>query len=186
MTPQLWKNPREIPHNGIDDDGNGYIDDIHGIDTAYKDGSPFDDNWHGTHNHGLIGATVNNTRGVAGIAGISRSIRQLPCKFMDRDGLGTLAGALECMEYAVEHGASILHAAFGTNTAGLAAKNVFANVLDSLHLRGVLMVGAAGNLGQDADWGDWIPCSIQNKPSLLCVTAVSAVTGVHEPWANYG
>ena len=66
-TANLWTNPGEIPGNGKDDDGNGCIDDVHGWDFANNDGDPMDDNMHGTHVSGTIGAVGNNGVGVAGI-----------------------------------------------------------------------------------------------------------------------
>lgn len=63
----IWTNPGEVPDNGIDDDGNGYVDDVYGIDTAYDDSDPFDKNAHGTHVSGTIAAAGNNGVGVAGV-----------------------------------------------------------------------------------------------------------------------
>lgn len=162
------------------------MDDVYGIDTVNLDGSPFDDNWHGTHNHGLVGATADNGLGVAGIAGITRRIRQLSCKFLNRDGSGTLAGALECIDYAVSKGATVLLFAFGAGNAGPGAFGVVGDVLDSLALSNIFVSAAAGNLGRNLDVNDWIPCSHKNKPNMVCSTAVDSDKGELMIWANYG
>ncbi|MFI5179662.1 MAG: S8 family serine peptidase, partial [Vicinamibacterales bacterium] len=60
LAPNMWRNPLEIPGNGIDDDGDGYVDDVFGIDTANHDGNPMDDQGHGTHTSGTIAAVGNN------------------------------------------------------------------------------------------------------------------------------
>src|SRR5438477_7505050 len=65
----LWTNPREIPGNGVDDDRNGYVDDVHGYDFVNHDGDPSDDNSHGTEVAGVIGARTGNDVGIAGVAG---------------------------------------------------------------------------------------------------------------------
>ena len=67
LAPNIWTNPNEIPGNGIDDDGNGYIDDVHGWDVINGDNDPTDDHSHGTHCAGIIGAAGNNTAGMAGV-----------------------------------------------------------------------------------------------------------------------
>jgi subtilisin family serine protease len=68
LVSNMWVNPGEIAGNGIDDDGNGHIDDIHGIDTINNDSDPMDDGSHGTHVAGTIGGTGNNNQGVTGVA----------------------------------------------------------------------------------------------------------------------
>ena len=67
LAANIWTNPGEIPGNGIDDDGNGWIDDLHGYDFANDDGDPLDDHSHGTHVAGILGAVGNNGSGVAGV-----------------------------------------------------------------------------------------------------------------------
>src|SRR6185295_8090147 len=72
--------------NGIDDDGNGFIDDCHGYDFVNNDGDPMDDNQHGTHVSGTIGAVGNN--GV-GVVGVNWNVRLMGCKFLDSGGSGS-------------------------------------------------------------------------------------------------
>src|SRR5262249_32656528 len=67
LATNVWTNPGEIPGNGIDDDGDGYVDDVHGYDFYNNDSDPIDDNNHGTHTSGTIGAVGNNSTGVVGV-----------------------------------------------------------------------------------------------------------------------
>ena len=99
LAANMWTNPGEIAANGLDDDANGYIDDIHGINAITGSGDPFDDNGHGTHVSGTIGAVGNN--GV-GVVGVNWAVRIVGCKFLDSAGSGFLSDALECLNYLVE------------------------------------------------------------------------------------
>ena len=82
----MWVNPNEIAGNGIDDDGNGIVDDVHGADFANNDGDPMDDQMHGTHCAGTIAATGNNSIGIAGVAW--QGVRLMALKFLTSTGLG--------------------------------------------------------------------------------------------------
>ncbi|CAE8738543.1 unnamed protein product, partial [Polarella glacialis] len=77
---QMWVNPREIPGNGIDDDGNGFIDDVHGANFVNGSGNPMDDQMHGTHCAGTIAAAGNNGLGIAGVAW--HGVRLMALKFL--------------------------------------------------------------------------------------------------------
>jgi subtilisin family serine protease len=94
-----WRNTAECKGKaGKDDDGNGYVDDCHGIDTINGDSNPMDDNNHGTHTAGTIGAVGNN--GV-GVTGLNWRVRVLPCKSHDSSGNGSIASIIECYQYMV-------------------------------------------------------------------------------------
>ena len=84
MAANMWRNPLEIPGNGIDDDGNGYVDDVCGIDTVNHDSDPADDHGHGTHTSGTIAAAGSNSLGVVGV---NWQAKVLACKFIDASGL---------------------------------------------------------------------------------------------------
>jgi len=99
----MWTNPGEIPANGIDDDGNGYIDDVHGYDFINNDADPFDDRGHGTHVAGTIAAVGNNGEGVVGV---SWAAQIMAVKFLDADGYGSNADAIRSIVYAADMGAS--------------------------------------------------------------------------------
>ena len=81
LAANMWRNPGEIAGNSIDDDANGYVDDVYGIDTENDDSDPMDDHGHGTHTAGTIGAVGNN--GI-GVVGVNWNVRILPCKFIAR------------------------------------------------------------------------------------------------------
>src|SRR5438132_2503853 len=98
LAANIWRNTREIPGNGIDDDGNGYVDDVYGIDAVNNDSDPMDDNGHGTHTAGTIGAVGNNATGVVGV---NWNVKILPCKFIRADGSGNDGDAIECFNYIV-------------------------------------------------------------------------------------
>ena len=91
LSNNIWTNPGEIPNNGIDDDGNGYIDDVRGWDFVNNDNDPMDDNGHGTHVSGTIAAAGNN--GV-GVVGVSWSAKIMPLKFLNSGGSGNSANAI--------------------------------------------------------------------------------------------
>ena len=91
LAPNMWRNPGEMA-NGKDDDGNGYVDDIFGIDCITGDGDPFDDNGHGTSVAGVLGAVGNN--GI-GIAGVTWSVRMMALKFLPASGPGYVSDAIE-------------------------------------------------------------------------------------------
>jgi len=97
LAANIWTNPGEIAANGIDDDGNGFVDDIHGYDFVNNDGDPMDDNRHGTHCAGTIAAVGNNERGVAGV---NWSSSLMAIKFLDSGGGGWTSDAVRAINYA--------------------------------------------------------------------------------------
>jgi len=136
----MWRNPSEIPSNGVDDDGNGYIDDVYGI-KAYPpisgDPSPTED--HGTHVAGIMGALGNNGNGVVGVA--------WSVQIMALNSQVELAASIECIDYAISKGAHIINASWGFNqlSQGLRdAVRVAGN-------HGIIVVAAAGNWTSDND-----------------------------------
>ena len=126
LAANMWHNPGEVPGNGVDDDGNGYVDDVYGIDAAYDDSLPMDDYGHGTHTSGIVAAVGDNALGVAGL-GWSTKIMAL--KFINYDGGGTDADAIECIDYAVreklDHGVNVvaINASWGGGASSLFLRN---------------------------------------------------------------
>ena len=138
LVPNLWRNEKEIPGNNIDDDGNGFVDDLHGINSITGSGDPSDDDGHGTHVAGIIGASGNNGKGVSGVAW---NVQLMPLKFIDAEGNGAASDTIECINYAIANGAHVINASFGT-TNFLSAVQV---ALSSARAAGITVVAAAGN-----------------------------------------
>jgi subtilisin family serine protease len=140
----LWVNSGEIPGNGIDDDGNGYKDDVHGINAITESGDPSDDAGHGTHVAGIIGARGNNGKGVSGVAW---QLKLMILKCLNSEGDGDDADALECLEYAKNNGAQIVNASWGDSFYSQALRDKIA----LLRRSGIIFVVAAGNDALDND-----------------------------------
>ena len=96
LADNIWVNPGEIQGNGIDDDGNGYVDDVHGINAITGSGDPLDDHNHGTHVSGTIAAAGNNSLGVTGVNWATKIV---VCKFLSSTGSGYASDAIECLDY---------------------------------------------------------------------------------------
>ncbi len=149
---QMWVNPGEIAGNGIDDDGNGYVDDLYGFNFAQDNNNPIDENGHGTHCAGIIAARGNN--GV-GIAGISWGARIMACRFLGANGSGTVSDAIEAINYAVANGARILNNSWGGTGYSVALEAAIQNAKNN----GVLFVAAAGNSARNNDVTPHYPSS---------------------------
>lgn len=147
LTANLWTNSHEIPGNGLDDDGNGYIDDVYGWDFRDGDNDPADVSGHGTHVAGIIAAQGNNQLGIAGTAWRARI---MPIRFMGAFDQGTTADAIAAIEYAVARGAQIINCSWGGSGFSTALQNTMTN-------SGVLFVCAAGNVASDNDSAPFYP-----------------------------
>ena len=153
LAAKTWVNPGELPHNGLDDDGNGYVDDVHGWDFTDApnvqgegdfiegDNEPIDESGHGTHVAGIAGAMADNGIGIAGVA--------WNCPLMAiRAGL-SLGGSSRMQDddsaaaivYAADNGASVINMSWGSEQVSF----VIQDAVDYAHARGVVLVGAAGN-----------------------------------------
>jgi hypothetical protein len=167
----LWRNPGEIPGNGLDDDGNGYIDDVHGIDTVNGDADPFDDHGHGTHMAGTAAAVANNEIGVAGVAW---NARLLSCKFIGANGIGPDAAAIACFDYILALEARGINIRVSGNSWGHRRIGepaaVLKNAIDAAGQAGILNVFAAGNTRTNNDEIPHDPASF-DSPSILAVAA---------------
>jgi len=97
LATNMWRNEAEYSGiTGVDDDGNGYVDDIYGIDLSGKDSDPDDELGHGTHIAGIIGATGDNN---VGLVGINWKVKIMACRFSNRYGFGSIYDAAECLDY---------------------------------------------------------------------------------------
>lgn len=174
---QMWRNPGEIPGNGKDDDRDGYVDNVFGINAITGSGNPFDRNDHGTHVAGTIGAAANNGHPHVGVAW---NVRLMACKFMDRFGSGSTSDAIECIDFAVNNGARILNNSWG----GIEFSRAMLDAITRARDRGVLVVAAAGNESRDNDRFPNYPASFQ-VDNVISVAAVDR-DGVLADFSNYG
>jgi len=165
----MWVNPGEQP-NGIDDDGNGFVDDIHGISAIPGETTPMDTNSHGTHVAGIVAAVANNGQGVAGVA---PGCRLMALKFLAADGSGPTSRAITCIDYAVAKGARIINASWGGPDGGEALEDAIRRAGEA----GVLFVTAAGNFAQDNDLIPNFPASYELS-NLISVGASTRTDGV--------
>jgi subtilisin family serine protease len=150
LAANMWTNPGEIPGNGIDDDNNGWIDDVFGIDAVNNDGDPMDDYFHGTHCAGIIGAVGNNSTGVAGVCW---SARIMALKFLDSSGSGDTADAITCLQYATSFGVKVSSNSWGGYGTDQALYDAISTAGDS----GMLFCAAAGNSSINIEGQDWLP-----------------------------
>lgn len=170
----IWTNPQEAGLNcydGIDNDGNGFVDDCRGWNFVSKNNNPRDDNNHGTHTSGILGALTNNGLGVAGA---NWDVQIMPVKFLNASGSGFTSDAVDAIDYAVRNGASILNNSWGGTGFDPALLDAIKRARDA----GVLFVAAAGNSGTDNDVYPFYPCDYSNfldPPSnIICVAATDA------------
>lgn len=164
LAAQMWRNPGEVPGNGLDDDGDGYVDNVFGIDARTDTGDPFDYDGHGTHVAGILGAAANDGHPVVGV---SWKVRLMACKFLDPGQDGLTSDAIRCIEFAVEHGARILNNSWG----GGGFQQSLLQVLTEARNRGVLVVAAAGNESRNSDQIPHYPSSYP-LDNILSVAAV--------------
>ena len=173
----MWRNPNEIPGNGIDDDQNGYIDDIHGINAIHDNGDPSDDAGHGTHVAGILGAVGNNGIGVSGVAW---KVQIMPLRFLNRFGEGATSDAIQCINYAVANGAKVINTSWGSNAFSGSLNGAISLALQA----DVIVVAAAGNERRNNDVTPLYPASF-NQNNLLSVAATTN-RDVLAGYSNYG
>jgi len=174
LAANIWTNQGEIAGNGIDDDENGYIDDINGWDTSNDDNDPNPDGSddHGTHIAGIIGAVGNN--GV-GVVGVNWNSKIMALKFS-----GSIADEVLAIQYAIDNGAKVINASFGDDDFSQTEKEAII-AADSA---GVLFVAAAGNDGDNNDIVDCYPSNC-DVPNIIAVAATDQNDNLCD-WSNYG
>ncbi|NKB99473.1 MAG: S8 family serine peptidase [Pseudomonadales bacterium] len=168
----IWQNRAEID-NGIDDDNNGYVDDILGWNFVEDNNNPWDFSSHGTHVAGIIGAASNNGQGVSGI---NWGVQIMALKVMNFTGRGRTVPLAGAIYYAVDNGAKVINLSLGAVDNSLIQKEA----IDYAHKNGVLVVVAAGNANQDT--------AVVTPAGLDNVVTVAAVTpdGERAGFSNWG
>lgn len=173
----MWRNAGEIAGNGIDDDRDGYVDDVYGYDFANNDANPMDDNGHGTHVSGTIGAVGNN--GI-GVSGVDQHAKIMALKFLDSSGSGYLSNAVRAVNYAVARGAKVINMSFGGGGYDAAMATALANA----RTKGVIVVIAAGNDGTNNDSSPVYPANYAGE-NLVAVAATDSNDKLAS-FSNYG
>jgi subtilisin family serine protease len=135
----IWTNPAEIPGNGLDDEGNGFIDDVRGWDFAGDDNLPDDDHGHGTHVAGIAAARISNATGIAGMAG---GATLMPVDVF-RGGIGAYADLIQAILYAADNGAHVINMSLGATSYSRGEEAAVNYAWE----RGVVVVASAGNSG---------------------------------------
>ena len=202
LLPNLWRNSKEIPDNNIDDDGNGYVDDMIGWDFLSKDNKPYDlaatnlgdllnggNPGHGTHCAGNVAARGQNGKGVSGVA---PNAQIMSLRFIGNEG-GTTADAVLAIKYAVDNGAKVLSNSWGSEgddpddaANNLALKDSITYAAD----HDVLFIAAAGNGHQgagydnDTDAKPGVPASYEND-NIISVAAID-VKNEFGSFSNWG
>ncbi len=161
----LWKNTQEIPNNGVDDDGNGFVDDIYGWDFANNDNNPSDDQGHGTHVAGIVLGTGQN---IFGSTQTPAKIQIMTLKFLTAAGDGKTSDAIQAVYYAVKNGAKVINNSWG----GTGYSRTLLDAIAYAYSNKVLFVAAAGNEGKNIDSAPVYPASYM-IPNVLPVAATN-------------
>ncbi|HEX8289895.1 MAG TPA: S8 family serine peptidase [Pyrinomonadaceae bacterium] len=187
LAANMWTNSGEIKGNGVDDDGNGFVDDYYGYDFFYSDSDPMDENGHGTHVAGTIGAVGNNGLGVAGI---NWNVRMMAIKIYSPIGTDTtsamLINAYNYVRMMKERGVNIrvTNNSYGGCNEACSYDQATRDAIDALGNAGILNVFAAGNDAADSDVKPFFPAAY-TSPSILSVAASNS-TDERPSFSNYG
>ncbi|RYZ94418.1 MAG: hypothetical protein EOP11_26395, partial [Proteobacteria bacterium] len=187
----IWTNAREIPNNGVDDDGNGYVDDVHGYDFEGNDGDPMDGDAHGTHCAGVIAGGMDAASGAQGVA---PGAKVMGVRIIGSEQTGFMSDAVEGIKYAVDNGATVLSNSWRVYRSWSSYNPSDENVelmrkaIEYAGSKGAVFVAAAGNESKDIDrMGDdpmW-PGGFEGLSNLIVVAASDAKD---QPayFSNYG
>ncbi len=178
----MWKNIAEYGGTpGVDDDGNGYVDDIYGIDAYNHDSDPWDDNGHGTHTSGTMGAVGDN--GI-GVAGVNWDVQIMALKFLSGGGSGATSDAIECVQYMTDmkttYGVTVV--ASNNSWGGGGFSQALKDAIEASNDAGIMFVAAAGNDSTDNDVYPHYPSNYD----LDGIIAVTATDHNDAQYYNYG
>jgi subtilisin family serine protease len=173
----IWTNPGEIAGNGIDDDHNGYIDDVHGWNFVANNNNPMDDNEHGTHVAGII---LGTSQDISASPIQPAKIKIMPVKFLDHSGSGTTSDAVRAIYYAVHNGARVLNNSWG----GGGFSNALLDAINYAYNQKVVFAAAAGNASSNNDASPTYPASY-SVPNIVSVAATTSIDGF-AGFSNYG
>ena len=171
----IWVNTKEIPGNGIDDDGNGYIDDVYGVNLETGKDSGMDDNGHGTHVAGIIAAANNHI----GVVGLAYNVKLMPIKAGMASGFFNQSQIAKGILYAYNNGADVINMSFGGSASTIAVQDA----LETAYTRCVL-VAAAGNDGMPNEGLISLPTYPAALSYVMGVMSVD-ILGVESSFTNY-
>jgi subtilisin family serine protease len=180
LVSNMWIRPESVPE--YYDDELGSFDDVHGFDANTNAPDPMDDNGHGTHCAGIIGAEGNNGEG---IAGINWTVKIMPLKFLGRGGFGSTKNAIEAINYAIDRkkkgvNLRVINASWGSTQYSRALEDA----IRAAGEQGILFVAAAGNNGTDNDKRAHYP-SNYDLPNVISVAALDRTDSITS-FSNYG
>ncbi len=187
LAANMWTNTGEIPNNGIDDDGNGFIDDRYGYDFFFDDPDPMDEHGHGTHTAGTLGAVGNNS---VGVTGVNWNVRVMAIKIFDHTGSGTtssmLINAYNYVRMMKERGINIkvTNNSYGGCDEACGYDQATKDAIDALGNAGVLQVFAAGNGNANSDVNPMYPAAY-DSPWIISVANSTSTDGRNSS-SNYG
>jgi subtilisin family serine protease len=182
LAANIWINEDEIPNNGIDDDNNGYVDDVRGWNFVSNNNDPMDDMsyltmYHGTHVSGTIGAIGNNGEGVTGV---NWNVKLMAVKFLNQYGVGTTANAISAIDYSTTNNAHLSNNSWGNYTYDQALYNAITRARNA----GKLFVAAAGNDNLNTDNYPFYPACYY-QPNIIAVLATDHNDN-RSGFSNYG
>jgi len=178
LNDNMWKNPGEIPADGIDNDGNGFVDDIYGYDFCNNDANPFDDNSHGTHVAGTVCAEGNNDQGVVGV---NWQCKLMALKFLCANGSGSTSNAIAAIQYANDMGVKISNNSWGGSGSSQALSDAIQNTALT---NGHIFVAASGNSNNNTDTSPHYPSSY-SLDNIISVASIDD-NGAKSSFSNYG
>ena len=176
LSANMWTNTGEIPGNGLDDDGNGFIDDVHGYDFFDNDGDPMDPDGHGTHVAGTIAAEGDNA---IGITGVNWKAKIMALRFLGPEG-GATSDAIRAIEYAVQMGAHLTNNSWGGGSYSQSLKDA----IDAAANANQLFVAAAGNDTNDNDLNPQYPAGYTSD-NIISVASTTR-NDLLSSFSNYG
>lgn len=164
----LWVNKKEIPDNGIDDDKNGYIDDINGWNFVDNNNKIQDRHGHGTHISGLIAATgKTKAASECRMIGVAPKVKIMTLKYYDMEnGENNIKNTVKCVDYAINNGAHIINYSGGGPGENLDERASIAKAND----KGILFIAASGNEGEEIEKDSYYPASY-NLPNIISVNS---------------
>ena len=173
----IWTNPGEVAGNSIDDDGNGFVDDVHGWDFVNNDRDPTDDHGHGSHTSGTVGALGNNSTGVTGV---NWGVQLMAVKVCNAGGSCPDSAIIGGIDYATQNHAFVSNNSYGGGPFSQAAFDAISRADQA----GVLFVAAAGNNGGNNDSNPFYPASY-NLLNIISVAATDRFDS-RASFSNYG